>query len=31
MLTLRTDWLARNVCLGYLELRLLPVASNAIS
>lgn len=31
MLTICTDWLARNVCLGYLELRLLPVAGNKIS
>lgn len=30
-LTICTDWLARNVCLGYLELRLLPVAGNKIS
>lgn len=31
MLIIRTDWFARNVCLGYLELGLLSVASNTIS
>lgn len=31
MLTIPIDWLARNVGLSYLELRLLPVASNQIS
>lgn len=31
MLTIHTDWIARDVRLGYLELRLLPVASNTIS
>lgn len=31
MLTIRIDWLARDVRLGDLKLRLLPVASNTIS